>query len=365
MQGKLAFAAIIIGAFALLALALPMFIIIILGGGSEGGAEGDIYGLSAAYSSGDSLGCGAIAAITGNYTFNGKFAPPITGPLTVTSPFGSRINPVTGARSQHDGTDLGATLNTPAYATAPGTVTFAGSYGTCGNMVKIDHGSVGGVKYETLYCHFNSISVQQGQTVGLGQEVGKVGSTGRSTGPHLHFEVHKNGKAVNAMGGEIDSSICSLDSQIGGVGVGVFAGGGQVLGSGSGNAAVALSLTQRGVPYVYGGNAWGGGLDCSGLVQQTYIRLGINLPRTAAAQSVTGQVIYTGKSRAAAFSVAAPGDGVGVSNAGPCEKAQHIGIYIGGGKIMHCPQPGKNCTTTDFSYYDSRGSTFCVRRYVS
>jgi murein DD-endopeptidase MepM/ murein hydrolase activator NlpD len=106
------------------------------------------------------------------------------------SPFGSRVDPVTGEAGFHPGIDIGAAEGTPIHAPAAGTVTQAAFDGSCGNAITIDHGAGLG----TRYCHLSAIAVNPGDTVTLGQVIGYVGTTGYSTGPHLHFEVHLNGE---------------------------------------------------------------------------------------------------------------------------------------------------------------------------
>ena len=121
----------------------------------------------------------------------GTFSWPVTG--TITSPFGWRSNPFGGAPDFHPGLDIAAPTGTTVTAAASGTVIMAQWYGGYGNYISIDHG--GG--YSTGYGHLSAIYVANGQTVSRGQAIGAVGSTGASTGPHLHFEVRINGKAVD------------------------------------------------------------------------------------------------------------------------------------------------------------------------
>ena len=114
----------------------------------------------------------------------------------ITSPYGTRTHPVTGRVKRHAGVDIGAGYGTNIYAANSGTVLVAGwNSGGYGNYVVIDHG--GGIT--TLYGHCSSLCVSKGQTVTKGQVIAKVGSTGMSTGPHLHFEVLKNGSTTNPM----------------------------------------------------------------------------------------------------------------------------------------------------------------------
>jgi murein DD-endopeptidase MepM/ murein hydrolase activator NlpD len=114
---------------------------------------------------------------------------------TLTSGFGYRKDPISGVRKFHNAIDIAAPRGTPVYAYTNGKVVTAGWGNMTGNYVVIDHG--GGLR--TKYLHLSSISVSAGQTVKVGQKIGGVGSTGYSTGNHLHFEVTKNGVAVNPL----------------------------------------------------------------------------------------------------------------------------------------------------------------------
>jgi murein DD-endopeptidase MepM/ murein hydrolase activator NlpD len=136
-----------------------------------------------------------------------KYVPlrrPLAGELEMTSPFGVRIDPFFHQPSMHTGMDFHANVGDPIYATAAGKVVKAGWEGGYGQMVEIDHGE----GLATRYGHMSEIDVTVGQKVRAGQVIGRVGSTGRSTGPHLHYEVRVNGEAVNpekflAAGGQI------------------------------------------------------------------------------------------------------------------------------------------------------------------
>lgn len=125
---------------------------------------------------------------------SGKFLWPTTSSI-VTSYFGYRVHPIWGTTRFHAGIDIGASYGEPIYAAADGVVIFAGWYDGYGYTVIIDHGS--GIS--TLYAHCSSINVYKGQTVYRGQVIARVGSTGNSTGPHLHFEVQINGNPVNPL----------------------------------------------------------------------------------------------------------------------------------------------------------------------
>lgn len=118
---------------------------------------------------------------------------PLTGELQTTSVFGYRTDPFYGRPALHSGVDLRDEYGAPVKATAAGVVSIAGPNGGYGNMVEIDHG--GGL--ETRYAHLSAILVSPGQQIAPGAVVGRVGSTGRSTGPHLHYEVRIDGEAVD------------------------------------------------------------------------------------------------------------------------------------------------------------------------
>lgn len=116
-------------------------------------------------------------------------AKPVDTPIK-TSGYGARIDPFTHHGAFHPGQDFAGSFMTPIEATAPGVVSFTGQRTGYGNVVEIDHG--GGFK--TRYAHLQAISVAMGQRVAVGQRIGAMGSTGRSTGVHLHYEVWENGR---------------------------------------------------------------------------------------------------------------------------------------------------------------------------
>jgi murein DD-endopeptidase MepM/ murein hydrolase activator NlpD len=119
------------------------------------------------------------------------FALPVAGQAT--SGFGARFDPIQDKQIQHPGFDLAAPVGTPVAAAAGGTVTHAGPAGTYGNLITIRHGD----GFETRYAHLSAVDVHVGDPIETGQPIGKVGTTGYSTGPHLHFEVRHDGKPVD------------------------------------------------------------------------------------------------------------------------------------------------------------------------
>ncbi|WP_304170002.1 M23 family metallopeptidase [Phenylobacterium aquaticum] len=120
------------------------------------------------------------------------FARP-TNHTGTSSGFGVRFDPFTGRPAFHSGLDFVGGFGVPIYVTAPGVVSFTGVRSGYGNTIEVDHG--GGFK--TRYAHLQAIGVQVGQRLAVGQRIGAMGSTGRSTGPHLHYEVWVNGRAQN------------------------------------------------------------------------------------------------------------------------------------------------------------------------
>lgn len=145
------------------------------GGGSSGGSGGNSGG-------GGSSGGGSATSLS-------NLQWPVPSCTLITSRFGYRVAPTTGASTYHGGLDIGASMGASIVAAGAGDVIYAGANGGYGNCVMIDHGN--GVV--TVYAHMSSIGVSYGQYVTAGQYVGAVGSTGVSTGPHCHFEIRING----------------------------------------------------------------------------------------------------------------------------------------------------------------------------
>ncbi len=127
--------------------------------------------------------------------YNISYTPlglPFTG--AITSTFGTRENPFDGAGVEtHKGLDIRGPIGAPVKAMAKGQVIFAGERGGFGNCIMLKHGN----GFETLYGHLSKILVRLGQKIEIGQQIGQIGSTGRSTGPHLHYEIHRDGQKIN------------------------------------------------------------------------------------------------------------------------------------------------------------------------
>lgn len=138
-----------------------------------------------------------ISAITSQNPSSGvpAGAPHLILPVAgrASSGYGLRADPIKHEMINHPGFDLAAPTGTQVTAAAGGTVVHAGPAGTYGNLVTVRHAN----GFETRYAHLSEVDVKEGDTVQAGQDVGKVGTTGYSTGPHLHFEVRKDGQAID------------------------------------------------------------------------------------------------------------------------------------------------------------------------
>lgn len=125
----------------------------------------------------------------------GELGWPLPGHTRITSPFGGRVDPISGAWTTHGGTDIAAPNGTPIVSANDGVVIYVGSHWSYGNYIIVDHG--GGIS--TLYAHCSKLLASKGQAVSRGEEIALVGSTGYSTGNHLHYEVRVNGVRKNPM----------------------------------------------------------------------------------------------------------------------------------------------------------------------
>lgn len=135
----------------------------------------------------------ALLAIPSAAIAQEPFWTPASGQIS--SPFGWRMDPINGTTRFHGGIDIAAASGMPVYAPQPGRVVYSGAYGGYGNVVVLDHGNT----LYTLYGHNSQLLVQAGQWIQAGQLLARVGSTGHSTGPHLHFEVHYNQQYISPL----------------------------------------------------------------------------------------------------------------------------------------------------------------------
>ena len=128
--------------------------------------------------------------------------PPVPQPLYVTSSYGYRVYPITGGWFYHPGVDLRSKCGNRQYSVAGGTVDdlrLEYNNGTHGNQVIINHGMINGSSYVSVYNHLSGFAVREGQAVSKGQVIGYTGTTGASTGCHVHLEIWKNGATIDPM----------------------------------------------------------------------------------------------------------------------------------------------------------------------
>ena len=234
---------------------------------------------------------------------------------SVTSYYGYRIHPISGANQLHNGMDIGAPEGTKVMAGLTGTVTTSAYNDSYGNYVIIKDSK----GYELRYAHLSSRSVSAGASVTKGDEIGLVGNTGNSTGSHLHIELLKNGERLNP--------IFYLET-----------GEGSIFGGNEYTSEAAQRLLEEaakylGTPYVWGGYS-PSGFDCSGFVSYCLVHSGVRNTGRLTAQGLYN--ICTPVSQ----SEAQPGDLIfftGTYDAG--EPVTHIGIYVGNGQMIHCGHP--------------------------
>jgi murein DD-endopeptidase MepM/ murein hydrolase activator NlpD len=163
-------------------------------------AAGELSGLRANRAAADAAlaaAAGHAQSVADTNPWYSRLVLPATG--RVTSPFGMRLHPVLGSYRMHTGIDF-AIGDGAVYAAAAGVVVATGYNGGYGNITTIDHGVINGVHVTTKYAHQAAFGVAVGQSVAAGQAIGAIGSTGRSTGPHLHFELRHNDVPVNPAG---------------------------------------------------------------------------------------------------------------------------------------------------------------------
>ena len=248
----------------------------------------------------------------------------------VTSPYGYRVHPISGEKNLHRGMDIGVASGTPIKAIQDGRVVSAGNAGDYGLCVVIE----GEDGYQSRYAHCSSLSVSAGQEVKRGDVIAAVGSTGNSTGPHLHLEVTHNGEYLNPY--------YFVDNGGDGYTPGGGAAGspnipdysGEPMGDGSFEAMLAEAEKFLGYPYVWGGSSPSTSFDCSGFVSWVINHSGVG---SVGRQTASGLFnLCTPVSKADMK----PGDLIFFTGTySSPTPVSHVGIYVGGGKMIHCGDP--------------------------
>ena len=266
----------------------------------------------------------------------------------VSSYYGYRINPVTGAEQFHRGVDIAVPTGTTVLAAMDGTVTTAAYDSSYGNYVVIEDSK----GYCTKYAHMDTLSVSAGQTVKHGDSIGTTGNTGSSTGSHLHIECLYNGEYYNPLF-YFEAGEGTLYGETGAPG----SGGGNAIPPDAYDDASVQALMEEaakylGYPYVWGGSSPSTSFDCSGFVCWVFTNSGVHdLPRT------TAQGIYDQCTPVSAADAKA-GDIIfftGTYNSSGA--VSHVGIYCGNGVMIHCGDPIKYASINT-SYWQSHFYSF-------
>ena len=248
----------------------------------------------------------------------------------VTSPYGYRIHPISGEKNLHRGVDIGVASGTPIKAIHDGRVVSAGNAGSYGLCVVIEDEK----GYQSRYAHCSSLSVSAGQEVKRGDVIAAVGSTGNSTGPHLHLEVTHDGEYLNPY--------YFVDNGGDGYTPGGGAAGtpdipdysGEAMGDGTFEAMLAEAEKYLGYPYVWGGSSPSTSFDCSGFVSWVINHSGVGSVGRQTASGLYNLCTPVSKSNMQ------PGDLIFFTGTySSPTPVSHVGIYVGGGRMIHCGDP--------------------------
>ena len=248
----------------------------------------------------------------------------------VSSPYGYRVHPISGEKNLHRGMDIAVAGGTPILAVHDGKVISvgdAGSYGLC-VVIEDEKG------YRSRYAHCSSLSVSAGQEVKKGDTIAAVGSTGNSTGNHLHLEVTKDGQYLNPYY-FVDTGAPgpgAAPGQPGGVDIPDYSG--SPMGDGSFEAMLAEAEKFLGYPYVWGGSSPSTSFDCSGYVSWVINHSGVGSVGRQTASGLFNLTTPVSKTNAQ------PGDLIFFTGTySSPTPVSHVGIYVGGGKMIHCGDP--------------------------
>ncbi|MDO4647001.1 MAG: peptidoglycan DD-metalloendopeptidase family protein [Eubacteriales bacterium] len=254
----------------------------------------------------------------------------------ISSYYGYRIHPISGANAMHNGVDIGAAEGTSIAAGLTGSVITSTYNDGYGNYVEIKDTK----GYTIRYAHLSSRSVSVGQQVEKGEEIGKVGSTGNSTGPHLHLELFHNGERLNPVFYfETGDSIPGL--------------GDVEYSSEAARRLVEYALQFQGTPYVWGGYS-PSGFDCSGFVSYCLTNSGVLNTGHLTCDGLLDRMTRIPESEMQ------PGDIIFFQGTYNTPGASHVGIYIGNGQMVHSGSPNK-ISDIYSSYYQQHW--LCVARW--
>lgn len=250
----------------------------------------------------------------------------------VSSSYGYRVHPIDGGKNLHRGVDIAVASGTPIKAIQDGWVVSAGDAGSYGLCVVIEDDK----GYQSRYAHCSSLSVTAGQAVRRGDVIGAVGSTGNSTGPHLHLEVMLNGEYLNPyyfVDTGNDGTASVIPGAPGGAEIPAYPG--EPVTDETYAAMLAEAQKYLGYPYVWGGSSPATSFDCSGFVSWVVNHSGWSVGRLGA------QGLYNICTPVSAVNVR-PGDLVffwHTYDAPNPNGVTHVGIYVGNGQMIHCGDP--------------------------
>ena len=250
----------------------------------------------------------------------------------VSSSYGYRVHPIDGGKNLHRGVDIAAAQGTAIHAIQDGRVVSAGNAGSYGLCVVIEDDK----GYQSRYAHCSTLSVTAGQEVKRGDVIAAVGSTGNSTGPHLHLEVMLNGEYLNPyyfVDTGDDGTGSAIPGAPGGVEIPDYPG--EPVTDETYAAMLAEAQKYLGYPYVWGGSSPSTSFDCSGFVSWVVNHSGWNVGRLGA------QGLYNICTPVSAANVR-PGDLVffwHTYDAPNPNGVTHVGIYVGNGQMIHCGDP--------------------------
>lgn len=270
----------------------------------------------------------------------------------VTSYYGYRVHPISGEKNYHTGVDIGMAAGTEILAGHDGTVTLAGEAGGYGLCVAIEGEAYKGHTLTTKYGHCSEILVSVGQEVKAGDVIAKVGSTGNSTGPHLHLEVLVDGQYLNPLYFADTGDTSERTLPTGGVGGNYFDYDipPEALADEQFRAMITEAEKYLGYPYVWGGSSPSTSFDCSGFVSWVVNHSGWNFGRLTA-DGLLG--VCTPVSR----ENARPGDLIFFQGTYNTNGASHVGIYVGNNMMIHCGSP-ISYASINTSYWQQHFYTF-------